>query len=183
MKIFGIGLSRTGTTSLTTALNMLGYRVEHYFHDLTRLEWLDGGTDTPIAHCFEELDLRYPGSKFIYTVRDRKSWLESCARHFSGKPASPEDEALRIAIYGTTGFDHVLFEQAYERHEQRVLSHFRGREDDLLTMEICAGEGWERLCAFLDREVPEQPFPRQNRAARRALPALIRYRLRRLLSG
>lgn len=45
-KVFGIGLSRTGTTSLGTALNQLGIKTIHYPHD----ETLAG---------IEEIDRRY----------------------------------------------------------------------------------------------------------------------------
>ena len=30
----------------------------------------------------------------------------------------------------------------------------------LLVMEL--GEGWERLCKFLDKKVPDQPYPKAN---------------------
>ena len=34
----------------------------------------------------------------------------------------------------------------------------------LLEMDIAAGDGWEKLCAFLGRDVPDQPFPHLNKA-------------------
>lgn len=96
-KIFGIGLSRTGTTSLTIALTKLGYASVHFPADaLTRneiayflergdsalrlsvLDDHDGITDTPVCVAFESLDAAYPGSKFILTTRDKASWLASC---------------------------------------------------------------------------------------------------------
>jgi hypothetical protein len=60
-------------------------------------------------------------------------------------------------------FDRPLFSAAYDRHHQDVLGYFRGREGDLLVLNICAGEGWERLSPFLGREVPQDPFPWENR--------------------
>jgi sulfotransferase family protein len=99
-RIFGIGLTRTATSSLTVALERLGYWSVHYPEDpLTRGEVLaflaNGGarlrlsilerrldalTDTPVCVSFEALDAAYPGSKFILTTRDKDSWLDSCSR-------------------------------------------------------------------------------------------------------
>jgi len=36
------------------------------------------------------------------------------------------------------------------------------RPDDLLVMDIPAGDGWEQLCAFLALPEPDAPFPRRG---------------------
>ena len=43
--------------------------------------------------------------------------------------------------YGTAYFDAALFSQAYDAHMAEVSGCFRGRDQDLLTLNICAGEG------------------------------------------
>src|SRR5207237_3908 len=48
VKVFGIGLSRTGTTSLTRALELLGYRAKHYPTAESHFEEYDALTDTPV---------------------------------------------------------------------------------------------------------------------------------------
>jgi hypothetical protein len=88
-KIFGIGLSRTGTKSLTLALNMIGFKVAHYPDDEITLKELmagkynfsllkdfDGITDITVAPYYAQLDKLFPDSKFILTVRDKDSWLK-----------------------------------------------------------------------------------------------------------
>ncbi len=65
-------------------------------------------------------------------------------------------------IYGTRGFDRVRFVNAYWTHVERVRDHFYRRPKDLLELDLCGGEGWERLCAFLGVAIPEQPVPRLN---------------------
>jgi hypothetical protein len=58
-KVFGIGLSKTGTTSLHQAFLALGLRSLHYppLPDLAALmRSHDGATDTSVACCFEDLD-------------------------------------------------------------------------------------------------------------------------------
>jgi hypothetical protein len=168
-KIFGIGLSKTGTTSLCEALRMLGYTAIDFPLDLRGVEEHDAATDTPIADSFELLDRRYPGSKFIYTVRQRDEWVRSCKTHWArfidcGCETRPEAVELFKRLYGTIDFDANLFVEVYDRHEMRVLSYFSRRPDDLLVIDICSGEsGWESLCAFLGKEVPHSPFPHMNK--------------------
>lgn len=33
-------------------------------------------------------------------------------------------------------------------------------------MNVCAGEGWTKLCPFLRADIPARPFPHENRSAR-----------------
>jgi Sulfotransferase domain len=192
-KVFGIGLSRTGTTSLTVALKGLGYRAAHFPSDddtrrevtahvragtgpieLTILKELDALTDTPISCVYEGLDSGYPGSKFILTVRDRSSWLESCRVFWGRYPVVPVEGAhdssmvqfvnlIRRHLYGATRFDKRLFATSYDRYVEGVRRHFRDDPARLLVMDICGGDGWDVLCPFLGLAIPEIPFPHEHR--------------------
>lgn len=185
-KIFGNGLSRTASKSLAVGLGMLGYHSKHWRYGLKilnygpnnqdklvinsdPLEGPDAFTDTPIARTYQELDNLFQGSKFIYTTRDKDSWLESCKNHF--QPVPEEDYERRMAnlsvgerlnhdIYGTIQFDEDLFSQAYDRHDREVREYFQNRPDDLLVLDIINGDGWEKLCDFLDKPIPNKTFPR-----------------------
>lgn len=168
-KLFGIGLSRTGTTSLADALNALGYRVSHYTwpHQAVQ-EWglrrlyfaKDGGTDITVSAIFPRLDRLFPDSRFIYTERDVEPWLASVERHFARRgEVPPIERQLRIKMYGTDRFDRARLEQAYHAHHDRVLTYFEDRPGSLLRLRICDGEGWERLCPFVGRQRPGIPFP------------------------
>lgn len=165
-KIFGIGLSRTGTTSLTEALGMLGFSAIHYPTSVEEIARYEAATDLLVAAEFEALDVQYPGSKFIYTVRERCAWLASCRQHWLRQGTTADiDWELRRRLYRTLDFDPDLFAQAYDRHETRVLHYFAARPDDLLVLDICAGRpDWEKLCAFLGVAKPDMPFPNTNRA-------------------
>ena len=50
-------------------------------------------------------------------------------------------------------------------------------------MNICAGDGWERLCEFLDVPVPDVPFPRENVGKFKRLKRVSRQASWRLLSA
>lgn len=177
MKIFGIGLSKTGTTSLAQALTILGYKTKDYpglSHyspgDLSSinaglLEEFDALTDTPIPSFYRELDVRFPDAKFILTIRDAEGWLKSCKKQFTQKLAEKQNEAhnrLFMDLYGCTVFDEAEFLAGYQKFVQSVRDHFKDRPGKLLMMDVVAGDGWEKLCPFLDQPVPETPFPKAN---------------------
>jgi hypothetical protein len=142
------------------------------------LESYDAALDTPIASCFQALNLGYPESLFIYTPRPRYDWLRSCQEYWNAL-VHPQLEnptidptlldymrSVNRAVYGTERFDHDQFSMSYERHETAVLSCFAGRPEQLLVLPICEGAGWHSLCAFLDRPIPKLPFPHKNRLQR-----------------
>lgn len=177
MKVFGIGLSKTGTTSLAAALEILGYHTKDYpgvetYHpgdlsslDADLLESHDAFTDTPIPSLYPALDAAFPGSKFILTVRDMEGWLKSCRKQFTQKLADKQNDAhnrLFVELYGTAVFDEALFRAGYERFVQGVTEYFKDRPGDLLILDVTAGEGWEKLCPFLGKSTPVQPFPKAN---------------------
>ncbi|MBW2992555.1 hypothetical protein KY345_05030 [Candidatus Woesearchaeota archaeon] len=189
-KVFGIGLSKTGTTSLTDALKMLGYSAKHFPMGMFRYNNRKKGivlnplyvrkysafghrqialTDICVSRFYKELDKKFPNSKFILTMRDKESWLKSCEKHtWTGRDIeiligrNNKITQLHLDIYGTLLFDREKYKAAYERHINEVREYFRGREDDLLRINIVNGEGWEKLCNFLDKPIPKIPFPKSD---------------------
>jgi hypothetical protein len=172
-KIFGIGANKTGTTSLTKALEILGYKISHWQHQteiLTRLikcqfrypflETYDGATDLPIPSIFKELDKAYPNSKFILTIRDPDDWIQS-EEHHHRMMGLEKPLFENFLLFGTFHFDKQMFLEAYEKHNQKVQQYFKDRSD-LLIMDITAGDGWSKLCTFLNKPMPNQPFPALN---------------------
>ena len=79
----------------------------------------------------------------------------------------PSLAAVRTEIYGLP-FPDVTDEQLverYERHNADVMKHFSGRLGDLLVVNWEDGDGWTRLCHFLEMDVPEKPFPHANKGS------------------
>lgn len=166
-KIFGIGLSKTGTTSLHHALMQLGFKSKHYPQrpelfscDFRYLEGYDAITDIPVAPFYAQLDEVFPGSKFILTIRDVDDWLRSMERWLD-RARRPNEFMLqmRLVVYGIVTFHRSRLKYVYEEHVSAVQHYFRERPGDLLIMNICAGESWEKLCPFLKKPVPSAPFP------------------------
>ncbi len=176
-KVFGIGLSRTGTKSLDRALSMLGYRSDHFSTHLLRLEAgtlsldmhkvevYDALTDITATLFFREIDEAFPGSKFVLTVRDCDDWLRSCHGHFP--PLEPgvwphgDAKVLELLrrVYAADSFDSDRFLAAYHAHDEAVRSYFASRPGSLLVFDVCSGDGWRPLCTFLGQPEPNVPFP------------------------
>jgi hypothetical protein len=179
-KVFGLGLSKTGTSSLTEALNLLGIKTIHYPHDRRTHEQLRNGdyrldilsdyqgvTDISVAPYFAQLDRVWPASKFILTLRDIDSWLGSAELHWRLLLETWDRDAqfqrftefIVASVYGTTAFNRERFSYVYDAHVRNVLAYFQNRPGDLLVLDICGGQGWETLCPFLGVPVPRERFP------------------------
>lgn len=176
-KVFCIGFHKTGTTSMAVALKKLGYRVtgpngvddpdigKNAISMAYKLvESFDAFQDNPWPILYKELDAKFPGSKFILTLRDPDSWLKSQVKHF-GNHETP----MRRWIYGVgcpEGNEEIYLKR-YKEHYQEVIEHFKGRPDDLLILDLPRGDGWEKLCPFLGVDIPASPFPHANKASDR----------------
>jgi hypothetical protein len=172
-KIFGIGLPRTGTVSLTAATSALEFKSIHYVSEVEyerALELFACLTDLPIPSRYRDLDRRFPGAKFILTTRDFDSWLDSNRRWFSSRPLSPARGHYRTELFGTLNYSDEAWTETYQRHHREVDAYFEGRESDLLRMNIVGGEGWEVLAPFLGVPLPGVPFPHMNRFGSRQRP-------------
>jgi hypothetical protein len=176
-KVFCIGFHKTGTTTLEVALRRLGYRVTGSFgtkdpdiagkvHELAYalVERFDAFEDNPWPILYQQLDQRFPGSKFILTRRPADAWIRSQVKDFASA-----ETPMRRWIYGENAGcpegNEATYVERYERHNREVLEYFADRPDDLLVMDIPADARWDHLCAFLDAAVPDEPFPHANKAS------------------
>lgn len=175
VKVFGVGMHKTSTTSLASALYLLGYSVGGYFDTgqfdtpeallqtvLDEAAKRDAVQDVPWPQFYKELDEQFPGSKFVLTLRDPDRWLRSVVKHF-GRKRIPTHEYI-YGVRCAKGNERVLLDY-YNRHNQEVQEHFADRPGDLLVMDISKGDGWEVLCPFIGEPIPDFGFPQQNAAA------------------
>lgn len=152
-KIFCIGLSRTGTTSLNRALEILGFNSMHYLNPSDYLSELlqgnynwniinryDAVSDIPICDYFTELNYRFPNSKFILTIRpNMEEWLKSCQHQMDiivppkilqkdAHTTTLDDHSLiRSLVYGCINFDERKYTFKYLNHLHNVLEYFDPR--------------------------------------------------------
>jgi hypothetical protein len=177
-KVFGIGLNKTGTTSLGKALEILGYQ-NHTSVDLKSLRNFRNGKlekvirktrsynnfeDWPWPLMYKELFAVYPKAKFVLTVRKTDEvWFNSLEKYAAWTgPTEHRKLAYGYEMPNENPEYHINF---YKTHNQEVRDFFEEKSPDSF-LEICfeKGDGWEKLCDFLGKEVPEEPFPFLNKS-------------------
>ena len=175
--MFGIGLNKTGTTSLHNALTMLGYESLHWGGPPLRklveasiasgdplLSRLDARFDAfsdiqALSVNFELLDRQYPGSRFVLTVRPIEEWLDSRRRHV-------EQNVKRTVMGEYEGnfvvADETIWREEWATHLARVRDYFSGR-DNFLEIDITSNASWRPFCEVLGVPEPNAAFPWNNR--------------------
>ncbi len=194
-KIFGIGLNKTGTSTLAECGRIMNLRCTScdsallrdvvINRDLTNVRSIvnefDLFEDWPWPLIYKELDQMYPGSKFILTIRkDSRIWLESLKNH--SMRTHPTNHCRKYA-YGYN-FPHLYEEEhiaIYNQHNKDVNDYFMGRTSDFI--ELCweRGDGWRELCSFLNKDIPNAPFPHANKGSSQHIDK-NRYVMNQLLS-
>lgn len=171
-KIFGIGLSRTGTTSLNNFLRELGYNVIHYPYEQDLWAFNnDGGTDITVTNNYKELDLRFPNSKFIHTTRNKEEWLDSIVPYLERKRSwNMGSWAVdnKTKLYGTPFPDRDQASKAWDKHGYDVYKYFENRLNDYIKIDIVGGDSPKELLKFLGK--PEDlmtEFPHDNKLKRK----------------
>ena len=185
-RVICVGMSKTATSSICDALQILGYRTIHYApiarieNDAFVLDWpwwmnkYDAMADVTVAAVFRELDAKFPTSKFILTIREEEAWLNSCRKHFTpakiavvnreGTASSLRTLEINRHMLGANVYERETFLAHYRRHNEAVRAHFEGNPR-FAEMDLSIGKGWAPLCDFLGKPVPDEPFPRSNARA------------------
>jgi hypothetical protein len=181
LKVFGLGLSKTGTTTLSACLRELGYKHTGYDPDLLN-SWSRGQTDRiwrtidkhdsfedwPYPLMFAEIMERFGRNAYYILTRrkDAPTWLESLKKHAMRQPLDRVNQR-RIA-YGIDypHLNETVMLDRYEQHNAAVTATAAklGLSDRLRVLCWEDGDGWKELCSFLDRPAPVRPFPHENRA-------------------
>ncbi|KAI7863087.1 P-loop containing nucleoside triphosphate hydrolase protein [Spinellus fusiger] len=134
----------------------------------------DAALDWPTVSFYKELSEEYPDAKVILTVRSAESWYTSLQNSIL-KKTEPESlvglhpHVLRcIQMHRKLSMNGYLndlskatkegFIKIFNDHIEEVKRNIPAHR--LLVLEL--GEGWDRLCKFLDVEVPSVPYPHVN---------------------
>jgi len=143
--IYGIGLPRTGSSSLAAALRILGYEgsswcalhAEGEVSPTLKEFWVDNG----YYETFGLFDI-HKDDKVILTTRNADDWRASIER----QREHTEHRYLVLPDIST--------------YEQQV--RWQVPSNQLLVVSWDEGHRWEKLCAFLGHPVPDVPFPCVN---------------------
>lgn len=186
LSVIGAGFGRTGTESMKLALETLGLGPCHHMKEvladpsqmalwrgLARGEVPDwdaafagyaSAVDWPAAYFWRQLSATYPDAKILLTVRSAESWYESMSNTIlKVLESSTDPDSLGLRMVGEGVFGGRLGDRAhaiavYERNNAEVQAAFPRQR--LLTHHL--GDGWQPLCRFLDKPIPDVPFPRTN---------------------
>ncbi|KAG4420525.1 hypothetical protein IFR04_006345 [Cadophora malorum] len=134
-------------------------------------------TDAPNVCFADELVAAYPNAKVVLSVRDPDKWvasMESSYYTILGWPAfkalgffdqaiGTERAVLELILRQWTGGDvynrHKLRE-GFIRHNQHIRDIVP--PENLFEFQLEDMKGWEPLCKFLGKDVPDEPYPRIN---------------------
>lgn len=192
--VFGIGLNKTGSSSLHRAMELLGYNSVHYIYNdkilkdivadnisnkknifdgiknidcyFDYLPWISHRSEFPLNHLYKTIDKQYPNSLFIYNTRNINDWLESRYRHIervTNADLSVLSKQHPHNIYFNR--DKQAWTEEYIDLDLGIKEYFFDRPNDLLIIDICNGDGWDKLCTFLNKPIPNQQFPWVNKGS------------------
>ena len=161
-KIFIIGLPRSGTTSICSAMLELGFTVAHTAYTQKTFDNAQVIADTPIFTDYKHLDNFYPNSKFIYLARDREQWLPSIKQLLKRMyvNVTRDDGGFNTIIkrcyqktFAPFTFENIesneFLTRCYLQHRDEVQQYFSERAQDLLTIDISEPTSYSKLLNFL----------------------------------
>ena len=128
--------------------------------------------DAPGAFFHREIMAAFPDAKVLLNLRDPEKWYDSFMtlsgvmdefeEHRATNPRLERwrsaTDALMLRTFGPPPPDRDRAIQVFEEHARRVQEEVPA--DRLLVFRV--QDGWEPLCEFLGRDVPDEPFPHLN---------------------
>ena len=174
--VFGCGLPRTGTTTLTRALRQAGFRVMHGPFQLCRpggralLSKYQVFADNPIPLLAPRLAREYPEARFIETVRPLESWIASMQWLLAFGTSAffqaryPEIHAVHRALFGTLHPRREDLVWAYEQHRQRMTDVATHVGDRFISLAIADPSAPAQVQSALNLPFEPDLTPRHQRS-------------------
>jgi len=199
-KIFCIGLNKTGTTSLGSFFEKNSFKVANQNEgELLLKSYLARDFNSIIGYVkkskssvfqdvpfslpftFPHLDLAFPNSKFILTIRNSDDdWYQSILKFhsdFYNNEKKPTYESLENSKYVYKGwsakvmldvfienkenmYDKEEFKKVYNTYNKSVIDYFKNKPDKLIVINLSLKNDFERLCSYLKISTNENCFPK-----------------------
>ncbi len=164
---------------------MLGFDKHHSWNTESVIDYANGNIDKmlqftedynnledmPWFLIYKELDKYYDDAMFVLTTRKTDEiWYKSQCKHYDKNMSVNEyykkyTPITNKIVYGYENPNEHKNEYIakYNQHNKEVREYFKGKNNFI---EMCFenGDGWEKLCAFLGKDIPNTPFPHRNKA-------------------
>lgn len=136
MKVFEIGHGKTGSTSLSSAMEILGYSTCHWpmreeknesqFYRLVygksktlpgfvrKFDFVSNGID----QIYPQLDTAFPDAKFILLIRNIDDWLISYQKHIDKYKDLDELKKYVKLTFGSEVFNENIFRKVYSSQQK-----------------------------------------------------------------
>ena len=203
-KVFCIGHGKTGTTSVEKALRDLKFKigdqvkgellldayVKRDFKAIIKFcKTAEAFQDAPFCFkfTFMALDIAYPDSKFILTIRDSPNqWYESLCNFHSklygdnGNLPTVSDLKnttyrykgyawdVRRFVYGmdehSNPYDKETLINYYTSHNENIQDYFKNK-DNLLVINVAEKDAYKKMCTFLQVKPLYNDFPWENKTS------------------
>lgn len=149
------------------------------------IEKYDAVGDSPVPMLYQELDYKFPDSKFILTTRDKEKWLKSMEWMFhEGKFIwnwSEEIHQYHEAFYKTRDFDREILSERWDLYHEQVNTYFSDRPDDLLTIRLEDGFDTQQICEHIDVQYCEVTLKKSNTQRSASFQQRMKYWYSRLM--
>lgn len=114
---------------------------------------------------------KYPKAHFILNLRkDIDAWIDSRTKHVERNRNNKE---YINRDYKWIDIDAYAWRREYEEHHAMVSRLSRELGFPLLEFDICAGDGYEKLCPFINKDIPRKAFPDVNKAVKKSSAAKL----------
>jgi hypothetical protein len=192
LRVISAGVGRTGTFSMKSALELLGFGPCHHMEEVDatnatqveqwqkaaegHVDWAvnyagySSAVDWPTAAFWRELSAAFPSAKFLLTIREPESWYKSFSETIypllQAAPRAPDELKGFLRMVATvvhkTGF------RIPSTKEDIIAAFNRHNETVKQTIPphrllvFDVKQGWQPLCNYLGVPVRDAPFPRTN---------------------
>jgi len=162
-----------------------------------------GTVETPPSAFWEELMDAYPEAQVVLLGRDEEEWEQSFIEAIIPMIYGWDRDVLTAAMYlglipkSPNWFYKQLFQglfrsrsaeemaanarSVYREHYAAVTA--KAEKDGRTFLRMDLSEGWEPLCKFLDKDVPDMSFPHENAGSKAELVKMMRRRTLKQLMG
>tara|TARA_R100000234_G_scaffold12058_1_gene6697 strand:+ start:5258 stop:5863 length:606 start_codon:yes stop_codon:yes gene_type:complete len=164
MKIFNLGMSKTGTTSFYYLMQKLyiksyhdisisDHSVDELKKEFTLMDCYSGA----LSHRYKDIYTAFPDAKYVLTIRDELGWLKSARKQFTYEDHN--FSKFRNYIFGTTKVwelsDKDMLD-SYNKINTEIIDFFKNKENFMVLNFINSTDRdklMKELLKFLDIRV------------------------------